>query len=607
MSSVDSIISELGEFFFAQESVIPLAILRLLLGALFLFDLVRLWPERYVWLGNDGPISHAGWISIVEQRISLFRWKGSRRSMVDLVCVVHGGLAGAVLAGIGTTVTVPLLFVTLVSIHHRNPFVVYGGDTVTRMLLFLMCFAPVGEALSVDRWLLHGDAGLHERSTVWPLRLAQLQLSTVYLYSYLHKERWEAWREGKSLWYVVRNRGFASKWLPLGFMNEGFCRLMSWGTLAVQLSLGTLVWIDELTLVVALAGVGLHLAIALFLHVGLFSWIMIAALTVFITPTLFEHAAPTPTTYPPEVGGIIVIALYLPLMIFMDLPIRNTVQDLFWKYVRPGVNSIGLNHSWAMFTGTIPGKWWSDVRVIILRVDGSLSQYSWDPSGFQIADDEFLFRGRHRSRKFADSLSRDSRIADIFIDFVVKSFGPSIAAVSIIRLRYAVEDPGGEPEAPLRSALATRQIQPLENSEFDDTFVRAAFAWKLVGGSLAHAEAAKIALVVGVSMRRYEMSDATAIGRLKELVAAGATLENSDCEAFARFVEENLSSAQDCSVYFAILEDLRVGVYREMGKHPETAALHPICPSMPWPELMAQQRIQFPHSSRRSVELSQPG
>jgi hypothetical protein len=59
---------------------------------------------------------------------------------------------------------------------------------------------------------------------------------------------------------------------------------MTYGTLAVELALGVLVWNRKLRPWVLLLGVGLHLGIDLTLRVGFFSLVMLTLYAAFLPP-----------------------------------------------------------------------------------------------------------------------------------------------------------------------------------------------------------------------------------------------------------------------------------------------------------------------------------
>jgi hypothetical protein len=62
---------------------------------------------------------------------------------------------------------------------------------------------------------------------------------------------------------------------------------MTYGTLAVEFSIGVLVWNRRLRPYVLLAGIALHLSIELTMRIGFFSWAVLVAYLAFVPP---EHA-----------------------------------------------------------------------------------------------------------------------------------------------------------------------------------------------------------------------------------------------------------------------------------------------------------------------------
>ena len=75
--------------------------------------------------------------------------------------------------GFQTRIAVPLAWLSIVSLHHRNPVSFNSGDSVQRLLVLLLCFTPSGTALSVDCWLSNEDFWLALRvPSVRPLGVA---------------------------------------------------------------------------------------------------------------------------------------------------------------------------------------------------------------------------------------------------------------------------------------------------------------------------------------------------------------------------------------------------------------------------------------------------
>jgi hypothetical protein len=164
---------------------------------------------------------------------------------------------------------------------------------VLRLMSFLGMFAPAAEALSVDAWMTAGPPTV-AASQLWPktdpavLRLMQLLVSIVYVRTVFWKLRGKMWWNGTAVWYplwvdtYLRNR-------PPRWLLSPFCiRIATWGTLVAELSLGLLIWIDELRIPVLCAGIAMHLLFEAVLNLQLFGWTMMAGLLLFMPPETVE-------------------------------------------------------------------------------------------------------------------------------------------------------------------------------------------------------------------------------------------------------------------------------------------------------------------------------
>ena len=98
-------------------------------------------------------------------------------------------------------VSAVVVFVTLVSIHHRNTFILSSGDTVLRLMSFLAMFSAAGDAFSVDAAIL-GRGGFPAVDP-WPLRLMQILISIIYVRTVWWKLRGKMWWNGTAAWYPV--------------------------------------------------------------------------------------------------------------------------------------------------------------------------------------------------------------------------------------------------------------------------------------------------------------------------------------------------------------------------------------------------------------------
>jgi hypothetical protein len=145
---------------------------------------------------------------------------------------------------------------------------------------------PSGDGLSVDRWLRARDR-FWEFGTraVWPLRLVQIQVSVLYLAAVWAKVRGTTWNDGTALTYAFRMADLERFPVP-GFITDSvlIVNVLTYGTLALELSIGILVWNRILRPWVLLLGVSLHLGIDYAVRVGFFSWAVLVAYVAFVPP-----------------------------------------------------------------------------------------------------------------------------------------------------------------------------------------------------------------------------------------------------------------------------------------------------------------------------------
>ena len=184
-----------------------------------------------------------------------------------------------------------VLWVTMVSLQARNPYVQTGGELVLRLTGFYMMLVPAGESLSVDRWRKHkGDFWEFPARAPWGLRLAQIQLSAIYLFTVWTKVPGRTWNDGSAVGYALQLRPYLRLPIPERVLDfVPLMNLFTWGTLAIELSMAILIWNRKLRPWVMLGGIALHLGIEIALKVGFFSYSMWVLYTTFIPEDAAER------------------------------------------------------------------------------------------------------------------------------------------------------------------------------------------------------------------------------------------------------------------------------------------------------------------------------
>ena len=72
--------------------------------------------------------------------------------------------------------------------------------------------------------------------------------------------------------------------MPYLFDRLWMIKLLTWGALAVELAMATLVWFRDLRYPVLLAGWLLHLGLEYSMNIQLFQWVILSTYVLFVDP-----------------------------------------------------------------------------------------------------------------------------------------------------------------------------------------------------------------------------------------------------------------------------------------------------------------------------------
>jgi hypothetical protein len=282
-----------------------------------------------------------------------------------LAWLIAGKLAAALLLGIGATaallvalglfsrVASVVVFVYLVTLHSRNPYILDGGDQTAAVMAFLAMFAQLDGAFSLRR----GPAVPQVRAL--PVLLLQLELAIIHLAAGLAKNG-ALWKSGSALYCILQNNDYVR---PLGMsllVAPGLCKVLTFAARATELAFLPLAfspWRRALTRPLALvAALGLHLAILAFMRVGIFPYIMISSLCLFVPPALFDRvgarvqgAAP-PSALPRWLAALLALVL-------VDMALASLLPSSARDRFEVPLEHVGVGQHWTMFA---PGDLFTD-------------------------------------------------------------------------------------------------------------------------------------------------------------------------------------------------------------------------------------------------------
>lgn len=280
-------------FWFKPQATSPLALVRITAGIVSFGWGLALLPDLFTFYSNDGIVP----VQPEEQGEGVWGLLGIFPSDAALVAVYVALLVGSVALALGcfSRVAALVVLVGLLSFARRDVYVLNSGDGLLRNLVLFLVLAPGGESLSLDRWRRCRRTGesfwdFPERAP-WALRLLQIQLSVLYVSTVWTKVRGINWNDGTAVSYANRLDDLARFPLP-SFMTDSVMvsNVLTFGTLAVELSLGILIWNRVLRPYVIALGVGLHAGIDYSIRVGFFSYAIFACYVAFIPPETASRA-----------------------------------------------------------------------------------------------------------------------------------------------------------------------------------------------------------------------------------------------------------------------------------------------------------------------------
>ncbi len=280
-------------FFFAEQSPIPLALFRIIFGVMVLATLLLL---RADWMAWYGP--HA-WVSLKTMqalepgtRLNVFAFISQSDFWVRAMFWIFLAAAASLTFGFLTRLNCLIVFLCLTSIDQRNLFILHGGDTFLRVSGFFMIFAPAGAALSVDRLIriLRGKEGIEIRPrNPWAQRMIQFELALVYFVGFCWKVAGTPWVQGTALSSILQLDELQRFSLPSWMLRPTMLKLATWFTIALEFSLGVLIWTRELRYYLLVMGLIFHLCIEYLMNIPMFQWDVLSAYVLFIDAADLER------------------------------------------------------------------------------------------------------------------------------------------------------------------------------------------------------------------------------------------------------------------------------------------------------------------------------
>jgi predicted DCC family thiol-disulfide oxidoreductase YuxK len=285
-----------SEFWFQSSSTTPLEIARIGIGAAVLFHYAMATPFLFELWGDDGLMPRAAALDTLEdswmQSVFFYftaPWQWIAFHALFLAC------CAAFMVGWRTSWVKWIVLVGQISYDYRNSTIAYGADSIVACLLVILCLAPIGRALSLDRVRAVRAAKLDNLQAAVPpyagpwanacTRLMQIQMVALFFYTGVEKIRGDEWWSGDAVWLALTTYEFYNPvLLNVVARQYWIVTFVTYATIMLEIAYPFLIWQRRTRPYLLAAAILLHVMFAVGLGLVYFSFVMILGHLSFARP-----------------------------------------------------------------------------------------------------------------------------------------------------------------------------------------------------------------------------------------------------------------------------------------------------------------------------------
>jgi predicted DCC family thiol-disulfide oxidoreductase YuxK len=225
---------------------------------------------------------------------SIFALSGSAivQSLLFLLAI---GCAFLLLIGYHTRLATIATWALIVSLHHRNPLLLFAADDVLRAILFWSMFLPLGAAYSIESALNTNPNPLPKRIVSGATVAFMVQICFIYMWSAAFKTKSETWwPEGTAVYYALNYDQYATAFA--GFLRslpQQFLKILTFSALGFEWVGPLLIfipfWNSWFKCLAIVSFILLHLGFGLSFHLGIFPFLSMTHWLPFIPSQVWDR------------------------------------------------------------------------------------------------------------------------------------------------------------------------------------------------------------------------------------------------------------------------------------------------------------------------------
>lgn len=249
-------------------------LLRVSYGFCILYEYLTNYASRHYLWGGQGNLSP-------EDAGTALTLYALNSSPIYFEFIYHLGIFITVLfiLGFGGRLSTLATYVFTFSLHHRNYFILDGGDNILILVLFYMVFAD----LSGRRGTAGRDDSLHGLLHNAAMLAIVTQLCFLYFSTGMYKAMGAFWQNGTAIYYALRAHWY--NWPGISeviYHNASLIVMGTYGTMLFEIAFPFLL-LNRWTRWLAIAGgVTLHIGIMVFMGLVSFSWAVLGTYFVLL-------------------------------------------------------------------------------------------------------------------------------------------------------------------------------------------------------------------------------------------------------------------------------------------------------------------------------------
>lgn len=403
-----------------------LSIGRILISIIIIIDLIYRFQNLEPHYSEDGVLP----TSVIKHYYPFYQYYFSLHNFCHTILsqkvlfILHIIAAVGLLIGYKTTLFTVLNFILLISLHHRNPLILQGGDDLLRITLFYMLFLNWGKFYSIDGLIGKNTEPARNIEFSWIFVVFQWNIAFVYLFSALLKTA-DEWRvSGEAIYYALSLDTLRTS---AGNVLYPHFSLLKISTYIIYYGFEILVPVllilsptIKLRNIAAMGIILLHLFILTNLKVGIFSFVGISTAFMLFLPARRIDAS----------FSFNKKQFYFALIIFI-LILRYNLATLQSNYFNITLfedrllNSIGLSQRWNMFS---PGVKRYDGWLVLRGIKKDNSE--WDlihhtpVIHYEKTEKNFNYLKGDRWRKFLENYEQTQYnfVKPYFCYYLIKKF-----------------------------------------------------------------------------------------------------------------------------------------------------------------------------------------